>query len=83
MTKLLVVADEAGNIKAATRLGPAEGASTSGIASLILEIAPGAGEEAHHVPLPEELRAAGSLESLDEYYVEVSHGEAKLVRRAA
>ncbi|WP_144440690.1 hypothetical protein [Streptomyces roseifaciens] len=83
MTKLLVVADRDGNIKAATRLGPPEGVSASGLASFIVDITPDTGEEVHHVALPGELHAAGSLGALVDYYVEVSDGEARLVRRGA
>ncbi|MFE7587680.1 hypothetical protein ACFU5Y_39665 [Streptomyces gardneri] len=81
MNKLLVVTDRDGNIKAATRLGPSEGVSGSGLASFIVDIEPDVGEEVHHVDLPEELRAAGSLGSLIDYRLQVADGEARVVRR--
>ncbi|MFE7546889.1 hypothetical protein [Streptomyces gardneri] len=82
MTKLLVVADSDGNVKAATRLDPAEGSgSASGIASFVVDVTPNAGEEVHVVALPDELRAPGSLGALSDYNVEVADGEARLAKR--
>ncbi|MFD5884160.1 hypothetical protein [Streptomyces yangpuensis] len=82
MARLLVVADGDGNIKAATRLSPSDGAGgASGIASFVVDITPNASEEVHAVALPDELRAPGSLESLNDYHLEVSDGKARLAKR--
>lgn len=83
MTRLLVVADGDGNIKAATRLSPSEGADALDIASFVVDIGPNAGEEVHELALPDELRTPGSLEALSDYCLEVSGGEVRLARRNA
>ncbi|MBF6139960.1 hypothetical protein [Nocardia farcinica] len=83
MSELLVVTDEEGNIRAATRIGAAPDPDVPEAAHLQVRIAPQAGETVHSVALPDELRAAGSLASLDHYYLDVGGGVARLTRRTA
>ncbi|GHF91742.1 hypothetical protein GCM10018790_81060 [Kitasatospora xanthocidica] len=81
MPRAIVITDRDGNIKAATRVGPPTGESASGTESVMVELAPEPGEAVHDLALPGELHEAGSLGSLGDYRVEVSGGEARLVRR--
>ncbi|MGW4531796.1 hypothetical protein ACWEOI_12685 [Nocardia sp. NPDC004340] len=90
MSDLLVVVDGEGNIRAASSLRPpdnfAAAAATFGRAPeaalfLPVRVEAGPGESLHSVPLPEELRAAGSLATLGNYQIEMHEGAARLGAR--
>jgi hypothetical protein len=72
MTRLIVVVDARGDIKAAAGIDP-----ESRISPTSIEVKPG--ESLHEVAIPEELQAEG-LENLLSYYV-VADVEARLAKR--
>ncbi|WP_406438291.1 hypothetical protein OHB00_26860 [Streptomyces sp. NBC_00631] len=74
MTRLIVVADKNGHIKAAAKVNPENKYSPKTI-----EVKSGSGESLHEVTIPEELQAKG-LEALVDYHV-VADAEPRLVKR--
>lgn len=79
-TRLLVVADEDGNIQAAT-LAPS--GNPEGDASPQFGFLPGDGQTLHEVELPKELRSAEGLLSLLEFRVATDNGQVQLARKGS
>lgn len=82
MSRLLVLSDGEGTIKAAVVVDPPATQVASDAVYLPVGIEPGDGEELHEVTPPEELSLTGALTALDGYRLERRNGKAQLTRRA-